>query len=48
MSRGYHCYTVNEYTDLLNEAGFSKVRIFDIQTPPSPSMLTVGKKEAKK
>ena len=48
MSRGYHCYTVNEYTSLLEEAGFSKVRIFDIQTPPSPSMLIVGKKEAKK
>ena len=48
MSRGYHCYTVNGYTSLLEEAGFSKVRIFDIQTPPSPSMLIVGKKEAKK
>lgn len=48
MNRDYHCYTVNEYTDLLEEAGFSKVRIFDIQTPPSPSMLIVGKKEAKK
>ena len=48
MNRDYHCYTVNEYTHLLEEAGFSKVRIFDIQTPPSPSMLIVGKKEAKK
>ena len=48
MNRGYHCYTVNEYTNLLEEAGFSKVRIFDIQTPPSPSMLIVGKKVAKK
>jgi 2-polyprenyl-3-methyl-5-hydroxy-6-metoxy-1,4-benzoquinol methylase len=46
MSRGYHCYTVNGYTSLLEEAGFSKVRIFDIQTPPSPSMLIVGKKVA--
>lgn len=48
MNRDYHCYTVNEYTDLLEEAGFSKVHIFDIQTPPSPSMLIVGKKVAKK
>jgi len=48
MNRDYHCYTVNEYTDLLEETGFSKVRIFDIQTQPSPSMLIVGKKEAKK
>ena len=48
MSRDYHCYTVNEYLNLLKEAGFSKVRIFDIQIPPSPSMLIVGKKEAKK
>ena len=48
INRDHHCYTVNEYTDLLNEAGFTKVRIFDIQTPPSPSMLIVGKKEAKK
>ena len=48
MNRGYHCYTVNEYTNLLEEAGFSKVRIFDIQTPPSPSMLIMGKKVAKK
>jgi len=48
MSRDYHCYTVNEYTNLLEEAGFSKLRIFDIQTPPSPSMFIVGKKVAKK
>nr|CBH36781.1 conserved hypothetical protein, O-methyltransferase family [uncultured archaeon] len=48
MSRDYHIYTVNGYTSLLKEAGFSKVRIFDIQTPPSPSMLIVGKKETKK
>ena len=45
MSRDYHIYTVNGYTSLLKEAGFSKVQIFDIQTPPSPSMLIVGKKE---
>ena len=48
MNRDYHCYTVNEYINLLNEAGFSRLRIFDIQTPPSPSMLIVGKKVAKK
>ncbi|NQE04689.1 tRNA (mo5U34)-methyltransferase [ANME-1 cluster archaeon GoMg1] len=48
MNRDHHCYTVNEYTNLLEEAGFSKLRIFDIQTPPSPSMFIVGKKEAKK
>jgi predicted O-methyltransferase YrrM len=48
MNRDHHVYTVNEYTNLLKEAGFSKERIFDIQTPPSPSMLIVGKKEAKK
>ena len=46
MNRGYHCYTVNEYTNLLEKAGFSKLCIFDIQTPPSPSMLIIGKKEA--
>nr|CBH38019.1 conserved hypothetical protein, O-methyltransferase family [uncultured archaeon]CBH38504.1 conserved hypothetical protein, O-methyltransferase family [uncultured archaeon] len=45
MSRDWHVYTPNEYADLLKEAGFSKVRIFDIQTPPSPSMLIMGKKE---
>ncbi len=48
MNRDHHCYTVNEYTNLLEEAGFSKLRIFDIQTPPSPSMFIVGKKVAKK
>lgn len=48
ISRGYHVYTVNEYINLLEEAGFSKLRIFDIQTSPSPSMLIMGKKEAKK
>lgn len=46
MNRAHHVYTVNEYTNLLKEAGFSKERIFDIQTPPSPSMLIIGKKEA--
>jgi predicted O-methyltransferase YrrM len=46
MNRAHHIYTVNEYTNLLKEAGFSKERIFDIQTPPSPSMLIIGKKEA--
>lgn len=45
MSMDRHVYTPNEYADLLKEAGFSKVRIFDIQTPPSPSMLIIGKKE---
>ena len=45
MSRDCHVYTPNEYADLLKGAGFSKVRIFDIQTPPSPSMIVMGKKE---
>ena len=45
MNRDHHCYTLNEYTNLLGEAGFTKVRIFDIQTPPSPSMLIMGIKK---
>jgi predicted O-methyltransferase YrrM len=48
MNRDCHVYTPNEYADLLKEAGFSKVHIFDIQTPPNPSMLIIGKKEVKK
>ena len=46
VSRDNRCYTVNEYAGLLREAGFSKVRIFDIQTPSSPSMIVMGKKGA--
>ena len=44
-NRDYHIYTVNEYTSLLEGAGFSRILVFDIQTPPSPSMLIMGKKE---
>lgn len=43
--RDSHVFTVNEYTHLLEEAGFSKVRILDIQTSSSPSMLIKGNKE---
>jgi predicted O-methyltransferase YrrM len=48
INRDNHVYTVNEYTSLLEEAGFSRLRILDIQTLLSPSMLIVGEKEAKK
>ncbi|MEA1866272.1 MAG: methyltransferase [Euryarchaeota archaeon] len=45
MNRDCHVYTPNEYAGLLREAGFSNIRIFDIQTPPSPSMIVMGKKD---
>ena len=46
VNRDQQCYTANEYAGLLREAGFSNIRIFDIQTPSSPSMIVMGKKEA--
>lgn len=45
VNRDQQCYTVNEYAGLLREAGFSNIRIFDIQTQPSPSMIVMGKKD---
>jgi predicted O-methyltransferase YrrM len=45
MNRDFYVFTVNEYTNLLEQAGFSNMRIFDIQIPSSPSMLIIGKKK---
>ena len=43
--RDSHVYTVNEYTNLLEEAGFTKVRVIDTQTSSSSSMLIKGNKK---
>ena len=45
IDRDFHVFTVNEFSDLLKGAGFLKVRVFDIQSLSSPSMLIVGWKE---
>lgn len=44
ISRDNGCYTVSEFTDLLRDTGFENIRIFDIRTQHSPSMIVVGKK----
>lgn len=45
ISRDYGCHTVREFVKLLRDAGFGDVRIFDIRTPHSPSMIVVGIKK---
>jgi predicted O-methyltransferase YrrM len=45
ISRDYGCHTVSEFNELLRDAGFGDVRVFDIRTPHSPSMIVVGWKE---
>jgi len=45
ISRNYGCHTISEFVELLINAGFGDVRIFDIRTPYSPSMIVVGLKK---
>jgi len=45
INRDNGCHTVSEFAGLLRGAGFGNIRIFDIRTPQSPSMIVVGKKK---
>ena len=42
----HHIYTENEYTELLQKAGFSDVRTLDISSQTNPSVIIIGNKEA--
>ena len=42
----HHIYTRGEYVKLLECAGFSDLRVLDISSPVSPSVILVGRKEA--
>lgn len=45
ISRDYGCHTVSEFNEILRDAGFEDVSVFDIRTPHSPSMIVVGLKK---
>jgi predicted O-methyltransferase YrrM len=47
ISRDYGCRTVSEFNKLLGDAGFGDVRVFDIRTAHSPSMIVVGLKKVR-
>lgn len=42
----HHIYTRGEYIELLKGAGFSSLRLLDISSQVSPSLLIIGSKEA--
>jgi len=47
INRDYGCHTVSEFNELLRDAGFKDVHVFDIRTPHSPSMIVVGSKKVR-
>lgn len=42
----HHIYTGGEYVELLEGAGFSDIRVLDVSSQTSPSVLIIGNKEA--
>ncbi|MEA1865569.1 MAG: methyltransferase [Euryarchaeota archaeon] len=42
----HHIYTETEYIELLEGAGFSDIRVLDVSSQTSPSVLIIGNKEA--
>ena len=42
---GHYIYTEKEYIELLQEVGFSSVRVLDISSSSSPSTIITGEKE---
>ena len=42
----HYIYTEKEYIELLQEVGFSSIRVLDISSSSSPSVIIMGKKEA--
>ena len=42
----HHIYTETEYIELLEGAGFSDIRLLDVSSQVSPSVILVGNKEA--
>jgi SAM-dependent methyltransferase len=41
----FYTYSNEEFSDILKEAGFSKIELFDISTPSKPSKIIVARKD---